>query len=296
MHLRDIFDKHWPSVSFEFFPPKSDEAAEQLFNNVKHLERLRPSFVTVTFGAGGSTRALTEKVVYRLNRETGVTTLPHLTSVNATRDDIHQILANYQERGIENVVALRGDPPKGMTTHEPPPDGFRYATELVRYVREHFPNMGIAVAGYPEGHPETPDRLTEMRYLKEKVDAGADCIITQLFFDNRDYWDFVQRCEIEGIKVPIIAGIMPVQSLSGLKRMTAMCGARIPAPMLRMMSRVQDDKEGVRMAGVHWATEQVRDLFDQNVRGIHLYTLNTSDATRRIYESLGIRHSGALRI
>jgi len=296
MHLRDIFEQHWPSVSFEYFPPKSDEAADTLYNNVRELERLRPSFVTVTFGAGGSTRHLTEQVVFRLNRESAITTIPHLTCVNASREDIHTILENYQQRGIRNVVALRGDPPPGMTRYEPPPDGFRFATELVSFVREHFPRLGIAVAGYPEGHPETPDRLQELRHLKEKVDAGADCIITQLFFDNRDYWDFVQRCELEGIRVPVIAGIMPVQSLSGLKRMTSLCGARIPASMLRLLSRVQDDPEGVRRAGIHWATEQCRDLFDQNVRGIHLYTLNTSDATRRIYENLGIRHSGALRL
>lgn len=296
MHLRKIFENHWPSVSFEFFPPKSPEAADALYHNVKELDRLRPSFVTVTFGAGGSTRHLTEGVVFRLNRETGITAIPHLTSVNASRADIHRILENYQERGIENVVALRGDMPPGTAAYEPPADGFRYATDMVAYIRGQFPRLGIAVAGYPEGHPETPDRLAELRYLKQKVDAGADCIITQLFFDNRDYWDFVQRCDLEGIRVPIIAGIMPVQSLSGLKRMTSLCGARIPAPMLRMLARVQDDPEGVRAAGIHWATEQCRDLFDQNVRGIHLYTLNTSDATRRIYENLGIRHSGALRL
>lgn len=294
MRFDRILADHRPSISFEFFPPKTDEAAEALYANAASLEALGPSFVSVTCGAGGSTRERTRDLVLRLGRETALTTVPHLTCVGSTRDEIGEVLQTYAEGGIENVLALRGDPP-GAGRFEATPGGFGYAGDLVAFIRKHFPTLGIGVAGYPEGHPETTDKLADIDHLKAKVDAGADVVITQLFFDNRDFYDFVERCELAGIRVPIVAGIMPIQSISGVKRMAGLSGARLPAPLLRALKRAGEDAQAVASVGAHWATEQCRDLLDRRVRGLHFYTLNKSAATRRIYESLGIKHSGELR-
>ncbi|MCL4197256.1 MAG: methylenetetrahydrofolate reductase [NAD(P)H] [Phycisphaerales bacterium] len=294
MRFDRILADHRPSISFEFFPPKTDEAAEALYASAASLEALGPSFVSVTYGAGGSTRERTRDLVLRLRRETSLTTVPHLTCVGSTRDEIGEVLQTYAEGGIENVLALRGDPP-GAGRFETTPGGFGYAGDLVAFIRKHFPTLGIGVAGYPEGHPETTDKLADIDHLKAKVDAGADVVITQLFFDNRDFYDFVERCELAGIRVPIVAGIMPIQSISGVKRMAGLSGARLPAPLLRALKRAGEDAQAVASVGAHWATEQCRDLLDRRVRGLHFYTLNKSAATRRIYESLGIKHSGELR-
>jgi len=214
--------------------------------------------------------------------------------VLATRDEILHILEKYHESGIENILALRGDPPKGQTNFVPAVNGFSYAIELVKFIKEHFPDMGVGVAGYPDGHPETPNRLTEIEYLKAKVDAGADYICTQLFFDNRDYYDFCERCELAGINVPIVAGITPVTSLSQMKRMADFAaGARFPAGLIKALNRAEND-QGVKEVGIHWATEQVRDLIDKGVAGIHFYTLNKSDATLQIYKALGVTSSKKL--
>lgn len=295
MRFDRILADHRPSISFEFFPPKTDEAAEALYANAASLEALGPSFVSVTYGAGGSTRERTRDLVLRLRRETSLTTVPHLTCVGSTRDEIGEILQTYAEGGIENVLALRGDPPPGAGRFEATPGGFGYAGDLVAFIRKHFPTLGIGVAGYPEGHPETTDKLADIDHLKAKVDAGADVVITQLFFDNRDFYDFVERCELAGIRVPIVAGIMPIQSISGVRRMAGLSGARLPAPLLRALKRAGEDAQAVASVGAHWATEQCRDLLDRRVRGLYFYTLNKSAATRRIYESLGIKHSGELR-
>lgn len=295
MHVAHILNDHTPSVSFEFFPPKTDQAANNLFETIQQLSPLGPSFVSVTYGAGGTTRERTRDLVMRLNSEAKVTAVPHLTTVGATREEIRDILETYVERGVENVLALRGDPPGDAKTFEPTPGGFGYANELVEFIKDEFPKLGIGVAAYPEGHPENRDRLTDLKNLRRKVDAGADVIITQLFFENRDFYDFRERCSIVGIETPIIAGIMPIQSIKGVQRMAALSGARIPAPLLRALYRAQDDPEAVRNVGAHWASEQCRDLIDQKVAGIHFYTLNKSNATRRIYESLGIKTSEALR-
>ncbi len=296
MHLTEIFNTHQPAVSFEFFPPKTDEAAERLFAGVEqHFQPLNPSLITVTYGAGGTTRKRTRDLVLRLHRETGLTTVPHLTCVGATRDEIAEILQNYLEAGVENIVALRGDAPDDTSaSFEATAGGFRYANELVEFVKKEFPTLGMAVAGYPEGHLETPNQLTDLTNLKRKVDAGADAIISQLFFDNRDFYDFVERCELEGIKVPIAAGVMPIRSIAGVKRMAGMSGARLPAALLRSLKRAGDDADAIKAVGAHWATEQCRDLIDHQAAGVHLYTLNTSNATRRIYEALGIKTTDAL--
>jgi len=295
MHITEILCEHHPTVSFEFFPPETDEAAERMYHAVEQLKPLRPSFVTVTYGAGGSTRERTRNLVVRLNAEIGITTIPHLTCVGADRDEIGEILQTYVDHGIENVLALRGDPPEGCDRFEPTANGFRYANELVEFIKHEFPSLGIGVAGYPEGHPETPNKVLDIENLKRKIDAGADVVFSQLFFDNRDYYDFVSRCKLEGISVPILAGIMPILSLGGVNHMAGVCGARIPASLLRSLKRSDGDTQAIRRIGTHWATEQCFDLFDHDVRGIHLYTLNRSSATWKIYQSLGIQHSDVLR-
>ena len=290
MHIRDLLRQQQPCFSFEFFPPRTREGAEQLYKTMVDLVLLRPSYVSVTYGAGGSTRELTHGLIIRIREHTGLTVVSHMTCVGSTKADIGEILREYREHGIDDIMALRGDPPKGETSFRQPEGGFAHAADLVAFVRGGFPTMGIGVAGFPEGHPETPNRLIEMDHLKAKVDAGADYICTQLFFDNRDFYDFCERCEIAGITVPIIAGIMPVASLKGMQRMAELAlGARFPARLIKSLVRAKDD-EYVERVGIHWATEQVRDLIDHGVKGVHFYTLNRSKATLTIYETLGLKH------
>jgi len=291
MHIAKLLQSKETCISFEFFPPKTEKASAELFKNIKDLMPLKPLYVSVTYGAGGTTRELTHDLVVKLQKETDLTIVSHLTCVGSTRDEMRSILEKYSESGIHNILALRGDPPKGEKNFVPTENGFYYASELVSFIKENFPEMGIGVAGFPEGHPECPNRLKEIENLKRKVDAGADYICTQLFFDNRDYYDFCERCEIAGINVPIIAGIMPITSLAGMKRMGELAlGARFPAKLLRSLARAEND-EYVKNVGTHWATEQVRDLLDHGVKGIHFYTLNKSASTLDIYDSLGISNS-----
>jgi methylenetetrahydrofolate reductase (NADPH) len=288
MLVKDILAGTRTAFSFEFFPPKTDPEWEALFQQIAELRELEPSYISVTYGAGGGTRDRTHNLVVRIQQETGITVVSHLTCVNSSKDEIRSILDRYQAAGVHNILALRGDPPKGQSWSAAA-DGFHYAAELVAFIKKHHPHFGVAVAGFPEGHPGTPNRLLEMDHLKAKIDAGADYIVTQLFFDNRDFFDFSERCELAGIHVPIIAGIMPVGTRAGLVRMADLAaGARIPAGLLRAVARARDDAE-VAKVGVHWATEQVRGLIDHGVRGIHFYTLNKSAATRRIYENLALR-------
>ncbi|HYE03513.1 MAG TPA: methylenetetrahydrofolate reductase [NAD(P)H] [Phycisphaerales bacterium] len=307
MHVRDIFTQHATTFSFEFFPPRGTEAAEALFASIAEFEALRPSFVSVTYGAGGSTRALTHELVIRLKRSTTLEPFPHLTCVCHSRDEASAILDRYAEAGIRNIVALGGDTPRHLGDYDRSQDDFRYAADLVRFIRQRESRapeggagggaggFGIGVAGYPEGHPGTPNRMREMDLLKAKVDAGADYICTQLFFDNHLFYDFRDRCELAGIRVPILAGIMPVTSIPGMLRMAELAlGCHFPAPLLRALNRTGGDPDAVRRVGVHWATEQCRDLLDHQVRGIHFYTLNRSTATREIYQTLGVRDSRSL--
>lgn len=302
MHIRDIFAEIRTTFSFEFFPPRSEAAANELFSNIKELEVLRPTFVSATYGAGGSTRELTHELVVKLKTTTTLDPIPHLTCVCHDEAEIEAILRRYAAARISNIMTLRGDVPQknGGDAWR----GFRYAAQLVRFIKKFnerslHPDkrgFGIGVAGYPEGHSETPNRLLEMDRLKAKVDEGADFIVTQLFFDNRDFYDFRSRCELAGIRIPIIAGIMPITSAAGMKKMADLAlGARYPAALIRAINRTGGDEEGVRRVGVHWATEQCRDLLDHDVSGIHFYTLNRSTATREIYATLGVKDSLGLR-
>jgi len=295
MLVKDLLENHSTTFSFEFFPPKGDAATDELLTTISNLMPLHPSYVSVTYGAGGSTRARTHDLVVRIKKQTDLTVVAHLTCVGSTKEEIYSILKKYDTAGIENILALRGDPAADQTDFIQPKNGFEFASDLVRFIKKNFPNMCVGVAGFPEGHPGTPNRLKEIDYLKEKVDAGADYIVSQLFFDNRDFYDYCRRCEMAGITIPNIAGIMPITTKSGLMRTAELAaGAHIPARLLKAIERAEND-DYVKRVGIHWATEQVRDLLDYGVRGVQFFTLNCSNATRQIYETLGVQSSHQLR-
>jgi methylenetetrahydrofolate reductase (NADH) len=296
MHITDIIQENSPTFSFEFFPPRTPEAADTLYRTIRDLELYMPDFVSVTYGAGGSTRELTHDLVERIQRTTKLGPIPHLTCVCHNEQEIEAILLRYAGSGIANIFALAGDRPTGMA-YDKSRDSFPHAIDLVKFIRRFNESgahpgrcgFGIGVAGFPEGHPATANRLQEMDYFKAKVDAGADYIITQLFFDNRDFFDFRERCALAGIRIPIIAGIMPITSIGGLKRMADLAsGVRFPAKLLRALNPWQDNSSIVRRIGIQYALDQCRDLLENDVAGIHFYTLNRSDATRVIFDGLGI--------
>jgi len=302
MHAQDIFAKQSPTFSFEFFPPKTEESSQALYETISELEAHEPDFVSVTYGAGGSTRELTNDLVVRIKNSTSLDPIPHLTCVCHQESDIESILTRYAEEGVSNILALGGDPPRNLETYNKADDAFQHAADLVRFIKNfsetgNHPDgrgFGIGVAGFPEGHPGTPNRLKEMDYLKAKVDEGADYIVTQLFFSNEDFHDFRDRCELAGINIPIVAGIMPVTSTKGMERMADLAaGARFPAKLLRALNRASG-ADAVEKVGIHYATEQCSDLLENDVSGIHFYTLNKSHATREIYANLGISTSAAL--
>ena len=293
MHVAEILSRSRPVLSFEFFPPKTDSGWEALYRTISEFAPLEPGFVSVTYGAGGSTRTNTHRLVVRLRRETPLEPIPHLTCFGHTADDIRRILESYAVAGVGNVLALRGDPPSGARVLAP--GDFPYAADLVRFIRREGERLGvnggrgfgIGVAGFPEGHPETPNTLVQYDHLKAKVDAGADYVVTQLFFDNHLFHDWREHCELVGIHVPIVAGIMPVTNLSGLRRMAELSsGTRFPARLLRALEACGGDAKAVEQAGIDWSIEQCLDLVANGVRGIHFYTLNKSDATRRLHYAL----------
>ena len=300
MHIAELLRRPKPSLSFEFFPPGSEKAAANLFGTIRELEKLNPSFVSVTYGAGGSTRTLTHQLVLRILQETSVPAVPHLTCICHSEEEIEQILNRYAEAGVETLLALRGDLPRDRPSYDRSTDSFQFAADLVSFIRDfnrrgRHPSggFGIGVAGFPEGHPETQNRMKEMDYLKAKVDAGADYICTQLFFDNHDFLDFRDRCHLAGVRVPIIAGIMPITTASGMIRMAELAaGARFPAKLQRALAGLEDDPEAFAAAGVSYATEQCQELISAEVEGLHFYTLNKSGATKQIAADLGFPAAG----
>lgn len=287
MLVKEILESsNEPIFSFEFFPPKKQEDWDKLFETISNLIPLKPSYVSVTYGAGGSTRERTHNLVTKIQKETGLTVVSHLTCICSEEAEIENILRIYRDHGINNVLALRGDKPADIPTIEEAIKDFPHAIDLVRFIKANFPEMGVGVAGFPEGHPETPNRMKELEYLKAKIDAGADYIVTQLFFDNRDYFDYVERCAMAGITVPIIPGIMPITTKKGMIRMSELAlGSRIPAPLLKRVLEAADDKE-VAEIGIDWATRQVQELIDNHVKGIHFYTLNLAEATLKIFQNI----------
>jgi len=301
MHISDILSGPTPSLSFEFFPPRTTGAWEDLYQAIRELEPLSPSFVSVTYGAGGSTRELTHDLVVRIKQTTSIPPVPHLTCVGHSAAEVTAILERYAAAGVSNILALRGDPPRDQPNYDWSQGDFRHASDLVSFIKKFNESgshpdprgFGIGVAGFPEGHPATPNRVAELDHLKAKVDAGADYICTQLFFDNHDFFDFRDRCELAGIPVPILAGIMPVTSLQGMKRMAELAeGARYPARLVRALARANSNPQAVEKIGIHYAAEQCAGLLDGGVAGIHFYTLNKSHATREIFNTLGLSGKG----
>ncbi len=273
-----------PAFSFEFFPPKDDEGVSRLFETLAELRHYQPTYVSVTYGAGGSTRNLTVDLVRRIKAELGLEAMAHLTCVGASSDELAQVLDSLRAAGIENVLPLRGDPPRGESAFVRTEGGFGNASELCAFIRERF-DFCLAGACYPEKHPEAPSAEIDLDHLKKKVDAGADFLITQLFFDNQDYFRFVERARSRGITVPIVAGIMPITNVAQVKRFTQMCGATIPQKLLSRLER-DDEPAAVRAVGVEHATEQCRELIRGGAPGVHFYTLNRSHATREILDNL----------
>jgi methylenetetrahydrofolate reductase (NADPH) len=289
MKIVELFQRPGPHFSFEFFPPKDEAGVEQLFRTVAELAEQTPAYVSVTYGAGGSTRRLTVDLVRRIKAETGIEAMAHLTCVGMTKDELAQVLDQLSEAGIDNILALRGDPPKGSSEFVAPEGGFVHANGLVGFIRERFPHFCIGVAGYPERHPEAKDFASDLLTLKYKCDAGADFVVTQLFFDDRDFVAYVERARAAGISAPIVPGIMPITNVSQIKRFTAMCGAHVPARLLARLESVQDDPDAVREMGVAHAVEQCERLLRGGVPAIHLYTLNRSTASLEILRALNAR-------
>jgi methylenetetrahydrofolate reductase (NADPH) len=299
--IRERLAHKRPVFSFEFFPPKTDEGGRVLWRSLEQLMPLEPDFVSVTFGAGGSTRSRTLELVGRIKKELGIEPMAHLTCVGSTRDEIAAILDRLGELGICNVLALRGDPPKGQENFEATEGGFAYASELVEFIRDRG-DFCIGAACYPEVHPEAADADADLRHLVTKVRAGVDFLITQLFFDNASFLSFQDRAVKAGIDVPILPGIMPVTNVRQVERFTKMCGATIPADLRVRLEDIEGDPHEVFWAGVVYAAHQCRALLDpgpsgpfdppgQGVRGIHFYTLNRSPATRAIFEMLRLSRS-----
>ncbi len=271
------------SISFEFFPPKTPKGEEELFNTIKKLEHIKPTFVSVTYGAGGSTRERTQRVVTRIHRETEITVMAHLTCIAHTRDELKEILDYYKNEGIENILALRGDPPKEGFVKK----GCNHSTELIDLIRSLYNNhFSIGVASYPEGHPESPNMEWEIRFFKLKVEKGAEFSITQMFFDNEYFYRFREKLGKAGINIPVIPGIMPITNFGQIVKFASMCGATIPQSLIDRLERVKDDNKAVTDIGVEFAIKQCEDLIRNGVKGFHFYTLNKSDATLRIYSAI----------
>lgn len=284
MKILERLDPARPCFSFEFFPPKTDEGEARLMETLDDLRALEPGFVSVTYGAGGGSRDRSLSLVSRIRRETGLEAVTHLACVGHSRDELAQIVDRLAEDGVENVLALRGDLPLGGAG--PREDAFPYAQPFVSFLRARHPGFCLGGAGYPEGHVETASREKDLLHLKAKVDAGLDYVVTQLFFDNAFYFDFVARARKVGIQVPIVPGIMPITGYEQLHRFVRMCGATVPMRLQLQLERVKDDPEALAQLGVAHATIQCLELLQRGVPGVHFYTLNKSPATRMIVSAL----------
>jgi methylenetetrahydrofolate reductase (NADPH) len=285
MRIDRILEERRPVFSFEFFPPKTDEGQRTLEQTLAVLKDDRPDYVSVTYGAGGSTRDRTVEITKWIKQDLGIEAMAHLSCVGEAKERLVEILGELEACGIENVLALRGDPPRGETEWTPHPGGLHYSVELIELVGEGF-DFSIGAACFPEVHPEAPSLEEDLRYAKRKVDAGAGFLITQLFFDNELYFDFVDEARAAGISVPIVPGIMPITNFKQIKTITGMCGASIPAELERELNERADDPEAVAELGVAYATLQCSDLLARGAPGVHFYTLNRSPATRAILAAL----------
>jgi methylenetetrahydrofolate reductase (NADPH) len=291
--LRDIYARDGLTFSVEFFPPKTPEGMESLFAAVGELKALDPAFVSVTYGAGGSTQDTTLKVVKRLRYAEKLEVMCHLTIVNQPFHKVKGILGDLWGSEIENIIALAGDPPEGASAPwKAHPDGFRNSRELIEAAKrgQHgwYDFFSVAIAGFPEGHPRSESRESDLRYTKEKVDAGADVIITQLFFDNEDFYRYSDELKAMGVTVPIVPGVLPIQSAAQVRRFTKLCGARIPPRLEELLAGVEDDDEAAVQLGIDYATEQCEGLLEYGVPGLHFYSLNKSRSVAAIHENLNL--------
>lgn len=276
-------------LSFELFPPKTPQGITNLFQHVTRLVEFKPSFVTCTYGAGGSTQELTLEIVSRVHREFHLPVATHLTCVGRTVDELRAYLRKALSLNVNNVVALRGDPPHGDTTFRPVPGGLRYANELVSLIRDEFSEFGIAVAGYPEKHQEAPNVDIDLANLKRKVDSGADCVVTQLFYDNDDFFHFRDRCHTLGIRVPIVPGLLPVTNFAQIKRITSLCGAHLPNKFVADLEAAGESAEEQFKIGVDFATRQTQELITAGVPGVHFYVLNRSEAAAEVLGNVDLQ-------
>lgn len=286
MRVDELFGMGMPTCSFEFFPPKDDAGFDQLFKTIDRLRPLNPGYVSVTYGAGGSTRRKTVDLAGRIQKETSLRVMAHLTCVNHTVEETADVVDELYGLGIRNILALRGDPPGGTGTFVPTPNGFNNSGELVAYLRNRYPDIAIGVSGYPEGHPQCLNKTRDLEHLKQKVENGGNFIVTQLFFDNAEFYRWRDQAVSMGISVPIIAGIMPILNVAQIKRFVTMCGAKIPHPLLLKIEAIEGDADAVHQMGVEHATRQCEDLIANGVDGIHFYTLNRSRATADICQTL----------
>jgi methylenetetrahydrofolate reductase (NADPH) len=289
VHVTELLDRRRPVFSFEFFPPKTEEGQQTLESTLAILKDDAPDYVSMTYGAGGSTRNATVDLTRWIKHDLGIEAMAHLSCVGEPKERLEEILDQIEEAGVENVLALRGDPPRGETRWEPHPGGLNYSVELIGLIHERS-DLCVGAACFPEIHPDAPDRESDLGYARAKQDAGAGFLITQLFFDNDLYFDFVEEARAAGISVPIIPGIMPITNLSQIKRFTEMCGASIPENLDRELNGRADDPEAVAELGVAYATLQCSDLLARGAPGIHFYTLNRSPSTRAILAALRAAH------
>ena len=290
--IRDIHDAKRglaPVISFEFFPPKTDEGDRNLFEKtIPALMQLKPDFCSVTYGAGGSTRDKTLTIVERIQREHGLTAMSHLTCVNSTREQLGEVLQDAKRRGIKNILALRGDPPNGVAEFQKTPGGFEFSHELVTFIRE-MGGFSIGTAGFPEGHIACREgREVDWQRLHQKVQAGADFVITQLFFDNQDFLKFRDYVTRLGVKVPLVPGLLPILSASQIKKFTTLCGASIPAALLARLEELEKDDAAATAFGIEYATRQCEELLREGVEGLHFYTLNKTHSTTEVVKNLGL--------
>ena len=286
MKIRDILQQK-RTVSCEFFPPREEDGIPAVFRAIDRISAFNPDFVSVTYGAGGSTRDFTERITMQVKQETDMEVMAHLTCVAQTREEVNAVLERLDEAGVENVIALRGDPPRGQENFVATEGGFGHATELIDHIRANF-DFGLAAACYPEGHTESPDLDSDIRFAREKVDRGADFLITQLFYDNRYFFEFMERAHRAGINVPVIPGILPILNTAQIRRFTSLCGATIPQELDNKLDRFAEDDNAVRDLGVEYASRQVEELWENGVPGVHFYVLNRSYSVSRILANLDL--------
>ena len=289
MRIRDLFQARPFVLSVEVFPPKTEAGDEGLYRALERLQAYQPGFVSCTYGAGGSTQGRTREICRRIQSDFQLPATSHFTCVGSTRQELLDWLELSWQTGVRNIMALRGDPPQGQAQFQAVDGGLTHANQLVELIRQYYPEMGVGVAGYPEKHPEAKDLDTDLVNLKRKVDAGADAIFTQLFYENANFLKFRDRCEKLGIKIPVVPGIMPITEFARIKRITSMCGAVFPTSLASRLEAVQHDAQAQFDIGVEFAIQQCRELIDAGVPGMHFYVLNRSESCERILEGLNLK-------